>query len=108
MGIIANCCSSILSTLGLRAAAGVQTPNHAATFLLANWFLAYGLMSTRGDKMRYGIDNNVAPREDLAKYGEIAVKEGKIDRRTLNRIKRQEAATANAIEGYSFFVAASK
>ncbi|KAJ5937037.1 hypothetical protein N7466_003487 [Penicillium verhagenii] len=98
--------SSILTTLGLRAAPGAQVPNHAATLLIANWVWAYALMSTRGTKMRLGIDNNVAPRENLATLGEAAVKAGKIDRRTLNKLKRREAAHANAVEGYTLFVAA--
>ncbi|KAJ6103460.1 hypothetical protein N7486_005887 [Penicillium sp. IBT 16267x] len=98
--------SSILTTLGLRAAPGEQVPNHAATLLLANWVLAYGLMSTRLTERYYGIDNNTAPREDLTTFGEAAVKAGKLDRRTLNKLKRQEAAHANAVEGYSLFVAA--
>ncbi|KAJ6130975.1 hypothetical protein N7523_001435 [Penicillium sp. IBT 18751x] len=98
--------SSILSTIGLRAAPGEQTPNYAAGFLVANWVFAYALMSTRGTKMRLGLDNNVAPREDLSKYGEAAVQAGKISQRTLNKLKRQEAAHANAVEGYPLFVAA--
>ncbi|KAJ5260528.1 Glycoside hydrolase family 28 [Penicillium angulare] len=98
--------SSIVNTLGLRSVPGVPTPNHAATLLLVNWFFAYGVMSTRVTKTRLRIDNNVAPREDLATLGEAAVKSGKIDRKALNKLKRQEAAHANAVEGYSFFVAA--
>ena len=99
---------SILSTLGLRAAEGTQNaPNHAAGYLIANYILAFGLMSTRGAKVRLGIDHNVAPREDVAKYGEAAVQSGKISRSTLNRLKRQEAAHANSVEGFSFFVGAS-
>lgn len=107
-GHAANILRSILTTLGLRAAPGAQVPNHAATLLLANWALAYALMSTRLTKVYYGIDNNVAPREDLATFGEAAVKAGKLDRRTLNKLKRREAAHANAVEGYSLFVAASR
>ncbi|KAJ5684859.1 uncharacterized protein N7477_001204 [Penicillium maclennaniae] len=98
--------SSILSTIGLRAAPGAQTRNYAAGFLVANWGFAYALMSTRGTKIRLGLDNNVAPREDLSKYGEAAVQAGKISQRTLNKLKRQEAAHANAVEGYPLFVAA--
>lgn len=75
--------------------------------LIGNWAFAYALTSTRLAKNYYGIDNNVAPREDLSKYGEAAVKAGKISQRTLNRLKRQEAAHANAVEGYPLFVAAS-
>lgn len=57
--------------------------------------------------MSLGIDHNASPREDLTKYGETAVQAGKIDRTTLNRLKRQEAAHANAVEGFPFFVGAS-
>ena len=32
------------------------------------------------------------------------VKEGKLDRKTLDRVKRWESAHANAVEGYSLFV----
>lgn len=95
--------SFILTTIGPRATPSEQVSNHAATLLLANWALAYELMSTRLTKICYGIDNNVAPREDLATFGEAAVKAGKLDRRTLSKLKRREAAHANAVEGFSFF-----
>lgn len=98
---------NILTTLGLSAAPGQAPQNHASTLLLANWALAYVLMSTRVQKNFYGLDHNVMPRDDLSKYGEAAVQAGKLDRRTLNKLKRQEAAHANAQEGYPFFVAAS-
>ncbi|KAJ5808966.1 hypothetical protein N7474_010235 [Penicillium riverlandense] len=98
--------SNILTALGLAAAPGQTPPNHASTLLLANWALAYVLMSTRAQKFFYGLDHNVMPRDDLSKYGEAAVQAGKLDRRTLNKLKRQEAAHANAQEGYPFFVAA--
>ncbi|CAL5869956.1 uncharacterized protein PFLUO_LOCUS4189 [Penicillium psychrofluorescens] len=97
---------NILTTLGLSAAPGQAPQNHASTLLLANWALAYVLMSTRVQKNFYGLDHNVMPRDDLSKYGEAAVQAGKLDRRTLNKLKRQEAAHANAQEGYPFFVAA--
>jgi hypothetical protein len=103
----ANCCSAILTTLGLRAAAGQQPANYASGFLVANWFLAFCFMSIRGEKIYYGLDHNVSPREDLSKYGERAVQEGKLSRRTLEKLKRKEAAHANAQEGYTLFVAAS-
>ena len=100
--------SSILTTLGLRAAAGAQQPpNHAAGYLITNFVLAYALMSTRAGKMSLGIDHNSSPREDLAKYGEPAVQAGKISREALNRLKRQEAAHANSVEGFPLFVAGS-
>lgn len=100
-------CSALLTTLGLRAAPGQAVPNNAPALLVANWLLAYVLMSTRGSKIYYGLDNNVAPREDLSKYGEAAVQAGKLSRNTLNMLKRQEASHANAMEGYPLFVAAS-
>ncbi|CAI7573080.1 unnamed protein product [Penicillium manginii] len=98
--------SSFITALGLRATPGQAVPNHATSFLLANWVLAYVLMSTRGTKFRLGLDHNVAPREDVSKYGEAAVQAGKISRSALNKLKRQEAAHANAVEGFPLFVAA--
>ncbi|KAJ5162530.1 hypothetical protein N7492_007922 [Penicillium capsulatum] len=97
--------SSILTTLGLRAAPGESVPNHGTTLLIANYVLAHALMSTRVTKFQYGLDHNVSPREDLQKYGDAAVQAGKLDRAALNRLKRREAAHANAIEGYPFIVA---
>ncbi|KAI2790376.1 hypothetical protein POX_d05887 [Penicillium oxalicum] len=99
--------SSFLTTLGLRAASDGHVPNRAAGLLLTNWLLAYCWMSTRFTKIALGIDNNIAPREDLATIGEAAVESGKISRKTLNRLKREEAAHANAIENYTVFVAAT-
>lgn len=98
---------NILTTLVLGASPGQAPPNHASALLLANWALAYVVMSTRVQKFFYGLDHNVMPRDDLSNYGEAAVRAGKLDRRTLNKLKRQEAAHANAQEGYPFFVAAS-
>jgi uncharacterized MAPEG superfamily protein len=97
----------LLTTLGLRAAPGGLVPNHAASLLLANWVIAYFWTSTRLQKISLGIDNNVAPMEDLATLGQAAVKSGKVSRSTLNRLKRQEAAHANAMENFPVFAAAS-
>ncbi|KAJ5248610.1 hypothetical protein N7468_000061 [Penicillium chermesinum] len=97
--------SSILSTLGLRAAGGSPAPSHAAAFLVGNWVFAHMATNSRWEKMRLGIDNNVAPREDLATIGEAAVKEGKISRSTLNRLKRKDATSTNLIDGFPFLVA---
>ncbi|GLA24594.1 hypothetical protein AnigIFM63604_002214 [Aspergillus niger] len=98
--------SSLLTILGLTAPAGHDLPNRAIPYLLFNWFYAYGILSTRPAKRLLRIDHNVAPREDLQVYGEAAVQAGKITRRQLNRLKRQEAAHANAVEGFPLFVAA--
>ncbi|KAE9373041.1 hypothetical protein N431DRAFT_544211 [Stipitochalara longipes BDJ] len=97
---------SILTTLGLRAppSGESQSPNLAATFLISNFIFAYALLSTRGIKRLYRFDHNTSPREDVPKYGEAMVKEGKLDRKTLERVKRWESAHANAVEGYSLFV----
>ncbi|KAL4893643.1 hypothetical protein BDV59DRAFT_193103 [Aspergillus ambiguus] len=97
-------CSSLLTTIGLRAAPGHQIPNYGAAYIIANWFLANCAFSTRVPKIYLRIDHNVAPREDLSK-AEAAVASGKISRKALNRLKRQEAAHHNAMEGYPFFVA---
>ncbi|RAL01464.1 MAPEG family protein [Aspergillus ibericus CBS 121593] len=98
--------SSILTTLGLQATANEPIPNNAVAYLIGNWFFAHGVLSTRPAKRLLRLDHNVAPREDLTTYGEAAVQAGKITRRQLNRLKRQEAAHANAIEGFPLFVAA--
>ncbi|RJE21592.1 MAPEG family [Aspergillus sclerotialis] len=98
--------SAILTTLGLRAAApGDVIPNKAHVYIIANWWLAYLAFGTRVAKRIYGIDHNAAPREDLAKYGEAAVQSGKISRQTLDKLKRMEAAHANSMENFTFFIA---
>jgi uncharacterized MAPEG superfamily protein len=52
----------------------------------------------------YGLDHNANPREDLSKYGELMIKEGKITRSRLQMIKRWESASANALENYPLFI----
>lgn len=76
-----------------------------AAFLAWNWFYAYCVLASRTPKQWYGIDHNANPRQDLKKYGETAVKEGKLTRAQLEQIQRIEAASANATEGYIFFTA---
>jgi hypothetical protein len=39
-----------------------------------------------------------SPRQDLDKYGEAAVRDGKITRTQLQMLQRNEAAYANAVE----------
>ncbi|KAJ5779244.1 hypothetical protein N7457_006964 [Penicillium paradoxum] len=99
--IQANHHSPLLITLGLRAAPGQVPANHASGFLVANWVFAFCLMSTRGTKTRLGIDHNANPREDLTKYGEAAVQSGKITRRALEKLKRQERDTPCLLRRYS-------
>jgi len=66
---------------------------------------AYGVLSSRTLKQIYGIDHNESPRRDLAKYGDAAVKSGKITQKQLDMLYRTEAASANSIENYTLFVA---
>lgn len=71
--------SSLVAGLGLRTAgAGLPASNWAPALLSWQFFFAYGLMSSRTLKQWYGIDHNASPREDLAKYGDAAVRSGKI------------------------------
>ncbi|KAL4888991.1 hypothetical protein BDV59DRAFT_187665 [Aspergillus ambiguus] len=98
--------SSFFTCLGLRAVPPT-TPitNYGPAFLGFNFFFAYGLLSSRTLKQFYGIDHQEAPREDLSKYGEAAVRDGKITRAQLDMLKRNEAAHANAVENFTLLVA---
>ncbi|TVY56065.1 hypothetical protein LCER1_G003706 [Lachnellula cervina] len=96
--------SSLLTLVGLRATTA-QVPSLASTFLIGNFIYAYAILSTRFIKRRYKLDHNDSPREDVAKYGEAMVKEGKLSAKQLAMVKRWESAHANAVEGYTFFVA---
>ncbi|KAF4625543.1 hypothetical protein G7Y89_g12627 [Cudoniella acicularis] len=82
-------------------------PNLAAPLLLTNFVLAYLVLASRTIKQIYGIDNNVSPREDIAKYGPEAVKSGKITQAQLDRIKRADGAHYNSIENFTVLVASS-
>ncbi|KAI0968479.1 hypothetical protein F4678DRAFT_443109 [Xylaria arbuscula] len=99
--------ASLVTALGLRAAgAGLSAPNWAPALLSWQFFFAYGLLSSRTLKQWYGIDHNSSPREDLAKYGDSAVRSGKITQKQLAMLKRNESAHANSVENYTLFVAA--
>lgn len=98
--------SSLLAILGLRGASSTATlPNYGPAFVGFHFLYAYGVLSSRTLKQWYGIDHNVSPREDLAKYGEAAVREGKLTRRQLDMLKRNEWAHANSVENFSLLVA---
>ncbi|CAG7984903.1 unnamed protein product [Penicillium olsonii] len=98
--------TSLLTTLGLRASLDSRTPNHAPAFLGFHFIYAYGILSSRTLKQWYGIDHQASPREDLAKYGEAAVREGKLTRKQLDMLKRNESAHANSVENFPLLVAA--
>ncbi|TVY46953.1 hypothetical protein LOCC1_G003230 [Lachnellula occidentalis] len=96
--------SSLPTLLGLHSTT-TPVPSLAATFLISNFIYAYAILSTRYIKNRYKFDHNSSPREDVAKYGEAMVREGKLSAGQLAMVKRWESAHANAVEGYTFFVA---
>jgi uncharacterized MAPEG superfamily protein len=100
--------ASIASALGLRAhsLSNLATPNYAPAFLSFHFFWAYCVLAPRHLKQIYGIDHNVSPREDLAKYGDDAVKSGKITQKTLDMMRRNESAQLNSTENYILFVGA--
>ncbi|KAK4544105.1 hypothetical protein LTR36_004603 [Oleoguttula mirabilis] len=99
--------SSLLTTLGLRSSGPfTQPPSQAAGYLIFHFLFAYGVLSSRMLKLYYGIDHNVSPREDLTKYGQKAVENGKITQIQLNRLKRIESAHANSVEHFPLFVGA--
>ncbi|KAF8848212.1 hypothetical protein BDZ45DRAFT_681366 [Acephala macrosclerotiorum] len=99
--------ASLATTLGLRAPSlhNLTIPNYAPAFVSFHFIFAYCVLAPRHFKQIWGIDHNVSPREDLAKYGDTAVKSGKITQKRLE-MKRNEYAHANAIENYILFVGA--
>lgn len=82
--------ASLLTTIGLHSVPsnGVQPPSYAATAIIANFLMAHAVLSARGPKVLLGLDHNVSPREDLAKYGEKMVQAGKMTRQQLRRLIR--------------------
>lgn len=98
--------SAIASTLGLTKSSAANTPSRIPHHLAFNFFLAYMILASRGMKAQLGLDHNLSPREDVAKYGEAAVQSGKITREQLDKLKRNESAHAASIEYYSVLVGA--
>jgi len=98
--------ASLATTLGLSSSPGLTTPNYAPAFLSFHFFWAYCALAPRHLKQIYGIDHNVSPREDLAKYGDAAVKSGKITQKHLEMMRRNESAQTNSIENLVLFVGA--
>ncbi|KAL9086206.1 MAG: hypothetical protein Q9165_007271 [Trypethelium subeluteriae] len=95
------------AALGLQAASSAfNAPNYAPAFLAFQFFWAHGILSSRTLKQWYGIDHNESPRYDLDKYGDEAVRTGRITQKQLNMLRRNESAHANAIENYAFFAGA--
>lgn len=99
--------SSVLQGLGIGAnSASSPVPALAPYYLMFNIVLSYSVLTTRPLKQMAGIDNNVSPREDVTKYGETAVREGKLSRAQLERIKRLESCHANSVENLPILMSA--
>jgi len=96
--------SSIATALGLGSSRLHPVPCQAPYYAIFNFVMAYIVLSSRMLKGRYKIDHNVNPREDIARFGEKAVQDGKISRQQLNMVKRNEAAHANAMEHFPMFI----
>ncbi|KIV88552.1 hypothetical protein PV10_08225 [Exophiala mesophila] len=97
--------ATLAGALGLTSTANPLVGNYAAHHAIFNFVLAYMALSARTLKQKYKLDHNVNPREDVARFGEKAVQDGKITREQLNMVKRNEAAHANSMEHYTVFVA---
>lgn len=97
--------ATLAGALGLNSTSNPLIGNYAAHHAIFNFVLAYLALSPRTLKQKYRLDHNVSPRDDIARFGEKAVQDGKITREQLNMIKRNDAAHANSMEHYPFFVA---
>lgn len=97
---------SFATALGLHATDSLAAPNRAPFFVLFHFIFAYVVLAPRPAKIYLKLDHNVSPREDLTKYGDAAVKSGKISQRQLNFLKRNEACHANSMEHFPVLVAA--
>lgn len=93
----------LLQAIGLQRST-LPPPNYVAGFLVTNFLFAHMASNTRWPKKYYGLDHNDCPRQDLDKYGDAMVKEGKLSRKALDALKRQEAAHSNNIDNFPFFV----
>lgn len=94
---------SLVTTLGLTAS---STTTHAPTIASLNFILAYFLLTPRFMKRYHGLEHYKSPRDSVAKFGGAAVTSGKVTQRQLERIGRNEAAQANAVENYALLVGA--
>jgi hypothetical protein len=93
-------------SLGLRAASSATNiPNYAPAFLSFHFIWAYCVLASRTLKQWYGIDPQESTRQDLDKYGNDAVKSGKITQKQLEMLRCNEAAHANSVENYAFLLA---
>ena len=105
--VLASSMSTLLTALGLRTASTTSlVPPLAPYYLLFNIFVTYIALPSCLWKNLYGIDNNVSPRDDLAEFGEVAVREGKLTQAQLNKIVRIESAHANAVENLPVLIGA--
>lgn len=97
--------ASVLHALGLGTAApGTPVPCYAAGAIIYSFLFAHTVLASRGPKIALRIDRNVAPRGDLSKHGEAAVRAGKLSQARLDQLQRLEAAHANTIDHFPLFV----
>lgn len=74
---------------------------------LFNFLFAYVFLSARVAKMVLKVDNNINPRLDLSTYGQRAVTDGKMTKRQLAFLQRNESCHANSMEHFPVFAAAA-
>jgi uncharacterized MAPEG superfamily protein len=99
--------TSLFTALGLRPSSLLTpAPTYTGYYIIFNFVFAYAGLSARALKFHYRLDHNVAPRQDIATYGEAALKAGKINQQQLNMLKRNQAAHENAVENFPLFVGA--
>lgn len=94
--------STLQTLLGLTP----TSPTHAPHYLTFHFLFAYALLSSRPWKVAYKIDHNISPRDDLLKYGPLAVQKGRLTQSQLDQIRRVENCHANSTENFPLFVAA--
>ncbi|KAF7897770.1 uncharacterized protein EAF01_008736 [Botrytis porri] len=80
------------------------TINHTIPYILTNWTFSYLVLASRHWKQYYGFDHNESPRYDIQEYGERMVREGKLTKRQLDRVKRVQSASSNSVEHFGFFM----
>jgi hypothetical protein len=100
--------SNLLTCLSLRTLPSPNDPiepaNYLVVFMIADFAVTYLFLSSCTLKQYPGLNQNCAPPEDVTKYEEIMVKEGKIKKERLDVVKWMEATHAIALENFLLFV----
>lgn len=74
--------------------------------MIWQFIFAYCITSPRFLAKYHGIDHNVNPREDVAKYGPPAIASGKLTQKQVDRLGRSASAHANNVENFPLLVGA--